>query len=81
VRIEGPAAATGTVQLSSGNRVMGTLSGKRFSASITKATLSQATLSRAGASGEDWRVGATGFGAAWGVGAAEFPYPGLAGTH
>ncbi len=64
VRIEGPAAATGTLSLGSGNRVTGTLSGKRFSARITKATLS--------------RMGAAG--AAWPVGHSGFPYPALART-
>jgi pimeloyl-ACP methyl ester carboxylesterase len=56
VKIEGSAAATGTVKLGSNNRVTGTLSGRHFNLSVTRAT-----LSRVGAGDGDWSVGGSGF--------------------
>jgi pimeloyl-ACP methyl ester carboxylesterase len=56
VKIEGSAAATGTLKLSSDNHVTGTLSGRHFSLSVTKAT-----LSRVGAGDGDWPVGSRRF--------------------
>lgn len=64
MRVEGSAAATGTIRLGANKRVSGTLGGRHFSVRITKATLSSA---RAG--GESWLAGGSGF-----------PYPGLART-
>jgi pimeloyl-ACP methyl ester carboxylesterase len=63
VRIEGSAAAHGTVRIGTGTIVSGTLGGKHFNVRISKAT-----LSRAGLSDGSWPTTLQGF-----------PYPALAG--
>ncbi len=66
VRIEGAAAATGTVTLGGGGKVTGTLAGKRFSASLKRATLARLSGVGTGWSGADWSAAAMGL-----------PFPGL----
>jgi pimeloyl-ACP methyl ester carboxylesterase len=72
VRVDGPAAARGTVVLASGDRVSGVLDGKSFAISIAKAKLSRVSSS------------ASPLGAAWSPSdldslALRFPLPALAG--